>query len=135
MSVRSAISTGRDYRDHSSASSQRRLRQSLLRDKRVSLPARRRIPRRSLPMDLGLSGKRALVLSSSRGLGLGIAQALAAEGADVMLTARNAERLKAAAEAINALGKGRAHHHAGDLAGGVEAIHGAAMEALGGIDI
>ena len=47
-------------------------------------------------MDLGLSGKRALVLSSSRGLGLGIAQALAAEGADVMLTARSADRLKAA---------------------------------------
>jgi 3-oxoacyl-[acyl-carrier protein] reductase len=86
-------------------------------------------------MDLGLSGKRALVLSSSRGLGLGIAQALAAEGADVMLTARSAERLKAAADAINAQGKGRAHQHAGDLAGGVEAIHGAAMEALGGIDI
>ena len=59
-------------------------------------------------MDLGLSGKRALVLSSSRGLGLGIAQALAAEGADVMLTARNADRLKAAAEAINAQGRGRA---------------------------
>jgi 3-oxoacyl-[acyl-carrier protein] reductase len=86
-------------------------------------------------MDLGLSGKRALVLSSSRGLGLGIAQALAAEGADVMLTARSADRLKAAAETINARGKGRAHTHAGDLAGGVEAIHRAAVEALGGIDV
>ena len=32
-------------------------------------------------MDLGLAGKRALVLSSSRGLGRGIAEALAAEGA------------------------------------------------------
>ncbi len=86
-------------------------------------------------MDLGLSGKRALVLSSSRGLGLGIAQALAAEGADVMLTARRADRLKAAAEAINARGRGRAHHFASELAGHVDAIHRAAMEALGGIDI
>jgi hypothetical protein len=34
-------------------------------------------------MDLGLTGKRALVLASSRGLGLGIAEAIAAEGADV----------------------------------------------------
>ena len=86
-------------------------------------------------MDLGLSGKRALVLSSSRGLGLGIAQALAAEGADVMLTARSADRLKAAADAINAQGRGRAHSFASDLAGRVEAIHQAAVDALGGIDI
>jgi 3-oxoacyl-[acyl-carrier protein] reductase len=86
-------------------------------------------------MDLGLVGKRALVLSSSRGLGLGIAQALAAEGAEVMLTARNAERLKAAAEAINAKGKGRAHYFASDLAGRLELIYKAAVEALGQIDI
>jgi 3-oxoacyl-[acyl-carrier protein] reductase len=86
-------------------------------------------------MDLGLSGKRALVLSSSRGIGLGIAQALAREGADVMLTARSADRLKAAADAINAAGRGRAHYHAGDLAGGVAAIHEAALKALGQIDI
>jgi 3-oxoacyl-[acyl-carrier protein] reductase len=86
-------------------------------------------------MDLGLSGKRALVLSSSRGLGLGIAQALAAEGADVMLTARSADRLRAAAEAIKAHGRGRAHYLASDLAGHVDAIHQAAVDALGGIDI
>ena len=60
-------------------------------------------------MDLGLTGKRALVLSSSRGLGLGIAQSLAAEGVDVMMTARTGDRLQAAADAINARGKGRAH--------------------------
>ena len=86
-------------------------------------------------MDLGLAGKRALVLSSSRGLGLGVAQSLAAEGAHVMMTARSGERLQAAAEAINAKGAGRAHTHVADLATSVEAIHGAAMEALGGIDI
>ncbi|HCP01158.1 MAG TPA: 3-oxoacyl-ACP reductase, partial [Rhodospirillaceae bacterium] len=34
-------------------------------------------------MDLGLSGKRALVLGASRGIGRGIAGALAAEGARV----------------------------------------------------
>src|SRR5687768_10725034 len=86
-------------------------------------------------MDFGLVDKRALVMSSSRGLGLGIAQALAAEGAEVMLTSRNAERLKAAAEAINAKGKGRAHYFASDLAGRVELIYKAAVEALGQIDI
>jgi len=86
-------------------------------------------------MDLGLSGKRALVLSSSRGLGLGVAQSLAAEGANVMMTARSGDRLNAAAEAINAKGKGRAHTHVADLKDNVDAIHKAAVDALGGIDI
>lgn len=86
-------------------------------------------------MDLGLDGKRALVLSSSRGLGLGVAQALAAEGASVMMTARSADRLRAAAEAINIAGPGRAETFVGDLAPNVEAIHQAALDALGGVDI
>jgi 3-oxoacyl-[acyl-carrier protein] reductase len=86
-------------------------------------------------MDLGLKGKRALVLSSSRGLGLGVAQSLAAEGAEVMMTARSAERLENAAKAINAASAGRAHTFVGDLAGSVDAIHRAAMDAMGGIDI
>ncbi|KMO11001.1 SDR family oxidoreductase [Methylobacterium platani] len=86
-------------------------------------------------MDLGLKGKRALVLSSSRGLGRGIAEALAAEGADVLLTARTAERLDEAVAAINARGQGRAHAFAGPLKDNVEAIFAAAQEHLGGVDI
>lgn len=87
-------------------------------------------------MDLGLDGKRALVLSSSRGLGRGIAESLAAEGADVMLTARSEDKLKAAAAAINARGRGRAHYLAADLKNAVEEVHRKAVEALGGpIDI
>ncbi|MFM2481792.1 SDR family oxidoreductase [Celerinatantimonas sp. YJH-8] len=42
-------------------------------------------------MDLGLQNKRALVLASSQGLGLGIAKTLAAEGAQVILTGRSPE--------------------------------------------
>jgi 3-oxoacyl-[acyl-carrier protein] reductase len=86
-------------------------------------------------MDLGLAGKRALVLSSSRGLGRGVAESLAAEGANVMMTARSGDRLQAAVEAINARGQGRAHAFVADLKADVEKIHAAAMEALGGIDI
>jgi 3-oxoacyl-[acyl-carrier protein] reductase len=86
-------------------------------------------------MDLGLAGKRALVLSSSRGLGRGVAESLAAEGAHVMMTARSADRLQAAADAINAKGPGRAATYVGELGPNVDAIYKAAMDELGGIDI
>lgn len=51
-------------------------------------------------MDLGIKGKRALVCASSKGLGLGCARALAAEGVDLVMNARGAEALEASAEAI-----------------------------------
>jgi 3-oxoacyl-[acyl-carrier protein] reductase len=53
-------------------------------------------------MDLGLQGKWALVCGASKGLGLGCAQALAAEGVNVVMVARGAEALQAAAENIRA---------------------------------
>lgn len=51
-------------------------------------------------MDLGLSGKRAIVCASSKGLGRGCAEALAAAGVDLVLNARGVESLKATGEAI-----------------------------------
>jgi 3-oxoacyl-[acyl-carrier protein] reductase len=51
-------------------------------------------------MDLGISGRRALVCASSRGLGRGCAEALAAAGVDLIINARGAEALEATAEAI-----------------------------------
>jgi len=56
-------------------------------------------------MELGLKGKIALVTGSSRGIGRGVAEALAAEGCDVMLTGRDAAALDEAAAVIR--GKGR----------------------------
>lgn len=53
-------------------------------------------------MDLGIRGKRALVCASSKGLGLGCAQALAAAGVDLVMNARGAEALEAAAAQIRA---------------------------------
>lgn len=52
-------------------------------------------------MDLGLTGKRALVLGSSRGLGATVARTLAREGATVIAAARSVQDTKAwiAAEA------------------------------------
>ncbi|MFV0515253.1 MAG: SDR family oxidoreductase [Jhaorihella sp.] len=51
-------------------------------------------------MDMGIAGKRALVCASSRGLGLGCAEALAAEGVDLVMNARGSEALEAAAQEI-----------------------------------
>ena len=51
-------------------------------------------------MDMGLKGKRALVCASSKGLGLGCARALAAEGVHLVMNARGAEALEASAAAI-----------------------------------
>lgn len=51
-------------------------------------------------MDLGIAGKRALVCASSKGLGLGCAEALAEAGVALVMNARSAEALEAAAEDI-----------------------------------
>ena len=48
-------------------------------------------------MDLGIEGKWALVCAASKGLGRGCAQALAAEGVNVVITARGVEALEATA--------------------------------------
>ncbi|UWR01370.1 SDR family oxidoreductase [Ruegeria conchae] len=48
-------------------------------------------------MDLGIRGKRALVCASSKGLGLGCAEALAEAGVDLVMNARGAEALEAEA--------------------------------------
>lgn len=53
-------------------------------------------------MDLGISGKRALVCAGSKGLGRGCAEALAAAGVELVLNARGADALEAAAAEIAA---------------------------------
>ena len=53
-------------------------------------------------MDLGLRGKHALVCGASKGLGFACADALAAEGVDVVIVARGAEALEKAAADLRA---------------------------------
>ena len=45
-------------------------------------------------MDLGLSGKVALVTASSGGIGMSVAKSLAREGADIVLLARSSDKLQ-----------------------------------------
>jgi 3-oxoacyl-[acyl-carrier protein] reductase len=58
-------------------------------------------------VDLQLKGRTALVLAASKGLGKACAMALAVEGADVVIGARNRETLERTAEEIRSAGKGR----------------------------
>ena len=53
-------------------------------------------------MDLGLTGKVALVAAASKGLGFGVARAMAAEGAKVSICSRNSAEVEAAAQKLKA---------------------------------
>jgi 3-oxoacyl-[acyl-carrier protein] reductase len=86
-------------------------------------------------VDLGLTGKVALVTGSSRGIGRGIATRLVEEGADVVFCARGEEALEEAVR--SAPGPGRAHGVAADVTtpdGAVEVVD-AAVEAFGRLDM
>jgi 3-oxoacyl-[acyl-carrier protein] reductase len=87
-------------------------------------------------MDLGLTGKRALVLASTRGLGLGIGTKLAEEGAHVLLSGRSRDKLEHAVTTIRDAG-GKADFVEADLTdpGVVDTLAAAVAEKLGGIDI
>jgi 3-oxoacyl-[acyl-carrier protein] reductase len=82
-------------------------------------------------MDLGLSGRTAIVCGASQGMGLAVAEALAAEGANVAMLARRRDVLEREAERIGALAV------QGDLIipAHVERLVERAVTAFGGIDV
>ena len=88
-------------------------------------------------MDLGIKGKRALVLASSQGLGLGIATKLCEEGANVIISSRVEDKLVTVAKELNNSGPGTSDHVVADLSEEDSAgkLYAAAKDKLGGIDI
>ena len=87
-------------------------------------------------MDLGLSGRKALVTGATKGIGRAIAECLAAEGAHVAICARDAGEVEAAVSSLSrtgvtAFGQACDVSDASDLAAWVQA----SAEALGGVDI
>lgn len=85
-------------------------------------------------MDLGIAGKWALVCAASKGLGKGCAQALAAEGVNVVITARGDEALQASAAELREQHPGvQVLAVAGDIT--TEAGRSAALAACPQVDI
>lgn len=84
-------------------------------------------------MDLGIAGKRALVTASSKGLGRGCAEALAAAGVELVLNARGAEALEATAAAIRAAHGVKVTAVAADVTD--EAGRAEVLKAAGAVDI
>lgn len=88
-------------------------------------------------MDLGLAGKIALVTGASRGIGRAIARELAAEGCDLVATARDAALLQSLADEVQKKTNRRVIVHAVDLrepAGALAAVE-AAVKGFGRLDI
>lgn len=88
-------------------------------------------------MDLGLKGKRALVMGGSKGLGRSIADALAAEGVAVVVSGRDQASLDKVAADLKALGAPAAFGVPADIASAAEIDNLAdkAEALLGGVDI
>ena len=82
-------------------------------------------------MDLGLSGRTAIVCGASAGIGLGIAESLAGEGANVVMLARRADVLEREAERLGAVAV------PGDVTSADDAqrLVATAVDRFGGVDI
>ncbi len=87
-------------------------------------------------MDLGLKGKRAIILGGTRGIGRAIADLMADEGANVALCARNQDQIDEAVAALKAKGVS-AYGKSVDIADGpaLGTWIGEAAKSLGGVDI
>ncbi len=87
-------------------------------------------------MDLGLKDKLALVTASSRGLGYACAKALLEEGAKVIISSRNLDRLREAYSKLKGIG-GEVYYHVVDLRvkESIDSLFNWVKESFGKLDI
>ncbi len=88
-------------------------------------------------MDLGLSGKRAIILGGSRGIGWYTAELLKTEGCSVALCARDEKGVESAVQRLDAIGTAQTFGQAADLAdeASTRGFVRSAIDALNGVDI
>lgn len=88
-------------------------------------------------MDLKLTGKTALVVASSKGLGKAIATELAREGANVMLTSRTEATLQQAKKDIETVASGKVAYFPADItqSSDIKALVKETQKQFGKIDI
>jgi 3-oxoacyl-[acyl-carrier protein] reductase len=88
-------------------------------------------------VDLGLTGRVALVTAASKGLGRAIATELASEGARVVISSRDEESLAQTASEIREETGAKVEYRTADLTSGadIEALVAHAVDRFGGIDV
>jgi len=86
-------------------------------------------------MDLGLTGKKALITGATKGIGRAVAETLLAEGASVAICARDAEGVEQAVSEMSSLGTVVGASVDASDGEAIEAWVASAGEQLGGIDI
>jgi 3-oxoacyl-[acyl-carrier protein] reductase len=88
-------------------------------------------------LDLNLGGKTALVVASSQGLGFAIAERLVKEGANVMISGREEEKLKVKAGELELIGAGKVAYQKTDITNAeeIKRLVTVTAETFNGIDI
>jgi 3-oxoacyl-[acyl-carrier protein] reductase len=88
-------------------------------------------------MDLGLKGKRAIVMAASRGLGYACAMGLAREDCDLVICSRDEKRIEAAADTIRREAGAKVKALVADVSSAAEAkrLVDAAVSEYGGLEI
>ncbi|MGG3466480.1 SDR family oxidoreductase [Neobacillus pocheonensis] len=86
-------------------------------------------------MELNLNGKTALIAASSQGLGFAIAERLVREGANVMISGREDEKLKQKAYELESIGAGKVAYQKADITktADIRELVSATTETFGGI--
>ena len=86
-------------------------------------------------MDLGLSGRRAIVTGGSKGIGFAIAETLLSDGASVAICSRHPDELEVAAQRLRQRGKVFARVCDVTRPDQIQEFIGAAVEFMGGLEV